>query len=203
MSYENSVEATGESVEEAIAKGLEELGARPGEVIVEVLDEPIPTAFGLEGRPARVRLQKITVKKSSESVSSVSASPISRPYVESTPIVIPQSPASYDELPSYMDIDIDDGENASVPFLSDTDDVAEADFDEEVAIGKVVLGELLEKLGIRGKVCAPWRPERQRPVDPGPDWRQFLTPRGQAGRYAGCAAVYHAPDHQPRASAPL
>lgn len=161
MSYENSVETTGDSVEEAIAKGLEALGARPGEVIVEVLDEPIPSVFGLEGRPARVRLQKIMVKKSSESVTSVSATPISKPYVESTPIVIPQSPSSYEEMPSYMDIEIDDGEDASVPFLSDTDDVAEADFDEEVAIGKVVLAELLEKLGIRGKVNV----KRARPSD--------------------------------------
>lgn len=57
MSSEHFIEATGESVEEAISRGLEELGVSPSEVIVEVLEEPSRGMFGIGVRPARVRLQ--------------------------------------------------------------------------------------------------------------------------------------------------
>lgn len=57
MSSERSIEMTGENVEEAIAKGLAELGAAPSDVIVEVLEEPSRGVFGLGARPARVRLK--------------------------------------------------------------------------------------------------------------------------------------------------
>lgn len=57
MSSERFIEATGGSVEEAIAKGLEQLGVGPNDVIVEVLEEASRGMFGLNSRPARVRLQ--------------------------------------------------------------------------------------------------------------------------------------------------
>ena len=48
MSSERSIETTGESVEEAISKGLAELGGvSPTDVIVEVLEEPSRGMFGL------------------------------------------------------------------------------------------------------------------------------------------------------------
>ena len=55
----DSIESTGESVEEAVAKGLEELGVSASDVIVEVLEEPNRGLFGLGAREARVRLQLI------------------------------------------------------------------------------------------------------------------------------------------------
>lgn len=57
MSSERFIEATGSSVEEAIDKGLEQLGVGPNDVIVEVLEEASRGVFGLNARPARVRLQ--------------------------------------------------------------------------------------------------------------------------------------------------
>ena len=58
MSSERSIETTGESVEDAVAKGLAELGGvAPSDVIVEVLEEPSRGMFGLGARPARVRLK--------------------------------------------------------------------------------------------------------------------------------------------------
>jgi spoIIIJ-associated protein len=57
MNSGRSIEATGEDVEQAIAKGLAELGVGPGQVIVEVLEEPSRGMFGIGARPARVRLQ--------------------------------------------------------------------------------------------------------------------------------------------------
>ena len=63
MNPNKFVEATGESVEEAIAKGLAELGVSPSEVIVEVLEEPSRGVFGLGAHPAKVRLQLLTVRE--------------------------------------------------------------------------------------------------------------------------------------------
>ncbi|MBZ0296603.1 MAG: protein jag [Anaerolineae bacterium] len=66
MSSERFIESTGESVEEAISKGLEELGVDPNQVIVEVLEEPSRGMFGIGARPARVRLQLLIVSSSVE-----------------------------------------------------------------------------------------------------------------------------------------
>lgn len=57
MSERNSIEVTGETVDEAVKKGCEELGVSPGDVIVEVLDEPSRGVFGIGAKPARVRIQ--------------------------------------------------------------------------------------------------------------------------------------------------
>lgn len=57
MSSERNIEITGETVEEAIQKGLAELGVGPNDVIVEVLEEPSRGVFGLGAHPAKVRLQ--------------------------------------------------------------------------------------------------------------------------------------------------
>ena len=50
---ERSIEATGETVEDAIAKGLAELEAKPADVIVEVLEEPSKGVFGIGAHPAK------------------------------------------------------------------------------------------------------------------------------------------------------
>ena len=50
------IEVTANSVEAAIDKGLAQLNARPGEVVVEVLEEPNTGLFGFGAREARVRL---------------------------------------------------------------------------------------------------------------------------------------------------
>lgn len=59
MSAQNSIEVTGNTVEEAIAKGLEQLGVGPSQVIVEVLEEPSRGILGFGARAARVRLQML------------------------------------------------------------------------------------------------------------------------------------------------
>lgn len=52
-----SVEITGENVEAAINAGLEQLGVGPGDVLVEVVEEPSRGVFGIGAKPARVRLK--------------------------------------------------------------------------------------------------------------------------------------------------
>jgi spoIIIJ-associated protein len=59
MSTQNFVEITGATVEEAIEKGLKQLGVGPSQVIVEVLEEPSRGLFGLGSKEARVRLQRL------------------------------------------------------------------------------------------------------------------------------------------------
>ena len=66
MSSERSIEITGDSIEDAIAKGLSQLGVGPGEVIVEVLEEPSQAMFGMDARPARVRLQLLGGSRASQ-----------------------------------------------------------------------------------------------------------------------------------------
>jgi len=62
MGSDRVIEVIGEDVEDAIAKGLAELGVGPNEVIVEVLEEPSRGMFGLKARPARVRLQLMAAR---------------------------------------------------------------------------------------------------------------------------------------------
>jgi spoIIIJ-associated protein len=194
MNTEDSVETTGETIEEAIQKGLDILAVSPTEVIVDVVEEPVEGVFGMESRPARVRL-RLMMRQQAPATSVTS---ISKPYEEATPITLPTSvpesappPASesrershdrdrnrgrdrqrnrnrdrqenrYDEeTPAYMDIEIEEGEDAALPLLNQMDEVPETEYDEEVAIGKVVLGELLERLGIRGRIQV----KRARPTD--------------------------------------
>lgn len=55
----DTIETTGDTVEEAIERGLQELGVDPLQVMIEVLEEPHGGAYGTDKRPARVRLQLI------------------------------------------------------------------------------------------------------------------------------------------------
>ena len=57
MDVKDSVEATGEDVEAAVAAGLNELGVDVNDVLVEVLEEPSRGVFGIGARQARVRLK--------------------------------------------------------------------------------------------------------------------------------------------------
>lgn len=57
MNDRPSVETSADTVEEAVAKGLAELGVSASDVIVEVLEEPSRGVFGIGARPAKVRLQ--------------------------------------------------------------------------------------------------------------------------------------------------
>lgn len=122
MSSERSIESIGDSVEEAIAKGLAELGGvSPSDVIVEVLEEPSRGMFGLGARPARVRLQMFRAPAAQSSA-------VSPPVDESA-----------------AEIHEDEG----VSLLEEMQEVVDdADMDEDVRVAKVVLEELLEGMQI-------------------------------------------------------
>jgi spoIIIJ-associated protein len=98
MSSERSVEMTGDSIEDAIAKGLAQLGVGPAEVIVEVLEEPTKAMFGMDARPARVRLQLLMLPGSSTPITT--ALP---PAPPTTPIVDTSYPQERGERPRRED----------------------------------------------------------------------------------------------------
>ncbi|MGH7923222.1 MAG: RNA-binding cell elongation regulator Jag/EloR [Candidatus Binatus sp.] len=64
MSNNNSIETTGESVEEATLEALVQLGARKDEVEVEVLATPRAGVLGLGAREARVRVTRKAAQSS-------------------------------------------------------------------------------------------------------------------------------------------
>lgn len=128
MNSGRSIEATGEDVEQAIAKGLAELGVGPGQVIVEVLEEPTRGMFGIGARPARVRLQLL---------------------VASAPAVQETAPVPVAAAPKPM---IEVNEEDDDVFISSAEEEYTGPLDEDAEVGKVVLAELLEKMSIRANV---------------------------------------------------
>lgn len=58
------IEVTANTVDAAISKGLAELNATPGDVMIEVLEEPNTGLFGFGAREARVRIVLIGRRKS-------------------------------------------------------------------------------------------------------------------------------------------
>ncbi len=121
MSAERSIEATGETVEDAIASGLAELGVSPSDVIVEVLDEPSRGVFGIGARPARVRLKLFR-----------------------TPAPAAPQPASSRPVEDNYSDDEDD-----VPFIGELREyVDDEGLDDDARVGKTILLELLERMAI-------------------------------------------------------
>lgn len=127
MNSGRSIEATGEDVEQAVAKGLAELGVGPGQVIVEVLEEPSRGMFGIGARPARVRLQLLV------------ASAPALQEVKSVPAAAPKPM-----------IEVNDEEEDV--FISSPEEEYTGPLDEDAEVGKVVLTELLEKMAVRASV---------------------------------------------------
>jgi len=144
MSSERSIETTGESVEEAISKGLVELGGvAPTDVIVEVLEEPSRGMFGLGARPARVRLQLFRTPAAS------TPTPVSAPVpvAASAPVAASKSSRDKQEQEEAFTAEVDEDEGISL--LEDMQEITEdALLDEDVRVAKVVLGELLDKMEI-------------------------------------------------------
>jgi spoIIIJ-associated protein len=58
-----SVEIIAPTVEEAVARGAEEMGVEPGELLVEVIDEGGHGMLGLGARQARVRLSLLAARR--------------------------------------------------------------------------------------------------------------------------------------------
>jgi spoIIIJ-associated protein len=119
-----SIETTGETVEEAIATGLAQLAATPSDVIVEVLEEASRGMFGQEAHLARVRLQLIRKP----------AAPPAPTAIES--ISIPHE--------DYLDEEDEIGYEEEFSEGETTED--------DASVGKAVLTTLLDKMGFKAKI---------------------------------------------------
>jgi spoIIIJ-associated protein len=128
MSSERTIECTGESVEEAIANGLAELGVAATDVIVEVLEEPSRGLLGMGARPARVQLKLFRTPAPSV-VSSTTSAPVE------------------EERPTYREESHEDSDESEFAALIEAEEVV-GPVDEDAEVGKVVLGELLEKMSV-------------------------------------------------------
>ena len=134
------IEVTANSVEAAIDKGLAELKARPGEVVVEVLEEPNTGLFGFGAREARVRLILIGNRSQEESEA-----------VETN--------SREDEEPRA---------SAPGPGLPDEE------LDEDALVGKQVLEDLLERMGVDARIAV----QRAEDDDEGEDPHWMLNISG-------------------------
>ncbi len=121
---EEPLEFTGESVDAAIASGLQQLNAKSTEVLVEVLEEPSRGVFGIGARPARVRLK----------------------LMRSSP---PPPPAPVAAVPEARDeIRMDDADED----YDDEYGVGDAMSDDDGEVARAVLLELMDKMNMRGRV---------------------------------------------------
>ncbi|MCY3906938.1 MAG: Jag N-terminal domain-containing protein [Anaerolineaceae bacterium] len=143
MNVEESIEVTGDDVEQALARGLEMLGVGPDDVMVEVLEEPASGMFGLGSRPARVRLRLLTAASPPETEDASGAADTTG---GSAPAL--QDPAS------TADGNVADKAPGDLAFQApmETTTFGEGDFEEDAEVGKVVLAELLENMAVRADV---------------------------------------------------
>lgn len=133
MSQEKTtLEVIAPTVEDAVQKGLSQLNLPQDAVEVEVLDAGSRGLFGLGSRQARIRL---TIKAPTQA-------PVSAPrkrVPETSPVVeAPSRPVEYqpDEEPA----------------------APAADEDDTLRVSREVVTELLDKMKVRAKVVASYRP---------------------------------------------
>jgi spoIIIJ-associated protein len=156
-----SLEIIAPSIEEAVAKGLDELGLPEEAVDIEVLDTGTRGLFGLGSRQARVRL---TIK----------AGPLEYQATDKTAqIVVPPEPASIESISSTPEtpepvtpkIEVTDREEErieletrfSAPAAEVTPDQSEAVLADDEFVCRVAretVQELLEKMKVRAQVTA-------------------------------------------------
>ncbi|MEQ8677557.1 MAG: RNA-binding cell elongation regulator Jag/EloR [Aggregatilineales bacterium] len=149
-----SIEVTGDNVEEAIAAGLSQLGVGPGDVIVEVLEEPTRGVFGIGAKPAKVRLRLLR--------------PAAPPPPAKAEPVSPKPEAKKPAPAQANNIDDgDDDEDDDDSSISAAEEVSEDEIGDDGRIGREVLGELLEKMGLEVRVVikrsGPSRPGEEAP----------------------------------------
>ena len=143
MNVEESIEVTGDDVEQALASGLEKLGVGPDDVMVEVLEEPASGMFGLGSRPARVRLRLLTA-----------ASPPETEDASAAADAAGTGAATLQDDGSRAEENVVDKAPGDLSFQAamETTTFEEGDFEEDAEVGKVVLAELLENMAVRADV---------------------------------------------------
>jgi spoIIIJ-associated protein len=129
-----TIEMTAETVEEAIAAGMRELGVdSPAQVMVEVLQEPDRGIMGEGARPAVVRLVFMGSRGGAE------ATPITGYAPQTT-----SSEATVISSHSYDEEEDDDDDYGDEDFAAG--DALDESAEEDARVGKEVLLEILERM---------------------------------------------------------
>jgi spoIIIJ-associated protein len=126
-----TLEVIAASVEEAVAKGLDQLGLSQDDVEVEVLDEGSRGIFGLGNRQARVRLTLNVEGQPTVPTETVSGEEKEEEFEE-----------QYEEIEETK---------ASTPASQIT-----VEIDTAMDVAQNVVEELIEKMGIRAKVSTQY-----------------------------------------------
>jgi spoIIIJ-associated protein len=129
------IESSGNSVDEAIALGLETLGVERDAVTVDILDEGSRGLFGIGSRPARVRIVIDVVTVPEEEAP---PPPAAEPIPESAPVI--EGEADVLDAPTPAPSTVEDKLQSVVP------------------VARQTLEELLEKMGIQVRVEAYVKP---------------------------------------------
>ena len=148
MSQEKTtLEVIAPTIDDAVQKGLSQLNLSKDAVDVEVLDAGSRGLFGLGSRQARIRL---TIKGGSVAP----GAPVRQPLDAAPVTEEPQANNAYAANPA--------GEAPGTePSAAET-----ASEDETLRISREVVTELLEKMGMRAKVTATYRPPEDESEEP-------------------------------------
>lgn len=164
MSREKTtLEIIAPTVEEAVQKGLEQLGLPAEAVEVEVLDSGSRGLFGLGSRQSRVRL---TIKTMDEE-GAFDERPVERAAPAAAEHVpAPAAPAGEDEEeeeePDY------DAYAPGMPVARQYDyEDDELDYEHVLEVSREVVTELLDKMGVRAKVTTSQREPEEDEKEPG------------------------------------
>jgi spoIIIJ-associated protein len=132
-----NLEVIAPSIEEAVSKGLSELGLRAEDVDVEVLDEGSRGLFGIGSRQARVRLMVKTAGSEPAPAPESQETPPAPAPVERAPVERPAAASARPQRP---------------------EDVFDAD--EVLEICRDTVNELLERMKVRAQVTASFGEEK-------------------------------------------
>lgn len=152
-----SLEVIAPTVEEAISKGLDDLGLPEDAVEVEILDSGSRGLFGIGSRQARIRL---TIRSTS---AEVSAAPVVEPAAPVQPARAEKTAPAY-EAEEEWETDYEEDEADS--FVEEEAPVVEAGLTERVAavagdeqtlrVASETVMELLEKMKVKATVSASY-----------------------------------------------
>lgn len=160
-----NLEVIAPSVEEAVAKGLEELGLTEDDVEVEVLDTGSRGLFGLGARQARIRL-KIKEAGASTPIETAPASAPepepSRETLETPPPAIQAEVAPQAGGPARRaeavrpERQAEEPAAAQSPVETGTMVETETEEDQTLRVARETVAELLEKMKVRATVTASY-----------------------------------------------
>lgn len=148
-----NIEIIAPTIEEAVEKGLEDLGLSKDEVDIEILDEGSRGLFGLGSRQARVRLStKSGVKRGRKRA--ISPEPKPGPEQEATSIVS-ETEKELEPEDETLAIATEESEIESSEIEETTTELSpEEDF--ILTVAQDTVSELLDKMKVRAEVTAEY-----------------------------------------------